>query len=86
LTDSGRGLVIDSAYEIAGASQSFAYELMLKTGRKVQALGQLDCSPGATPRLDNGTPTVDRIVATVKDMLDDREAGPGSDAAMRAFG
>jgi pyruvate/2-oxoglutarate/acetoin dehydrogenase E1 component len=76
LTESGCGLVIDSAYEIAGASQSLAYELMLKTGRPVRALGQLDRSPGASPHLDNGTPTVERIVSAVKDLLTNKNREP----------
>ena len=69
LKRSGRGMVIDSAYELAGASQALAYELMLRTGKPVKAVGQFDRSPGASPRLDNGTPTVDRIVATAKEMI-----------------
>ena len=61
LRRSGRGLVLDSAYEICGASRSMAYELMLKTGCPVQALGMEDRSPGAAVRLENGTPTPERI-------------------------
>jgi len=66
---SGKGLVVDSAYEIAGASQSVAYELMNATGCQVKALGQEDRSPGAAKHLENGTPTVSRIIDTVTAML-----------------
>jgi pyruvate dehydrogenase E1 component beta subunit len=69
LRASGRGIVIDSAYEIAGASRSVAYELMDATGLPVKALGQHDRSPGVIARLANGTPTPERIVATAKAML-----------------
>lgn len=72
LKNSGVGLVIDSAYEIAGASQSIAYELMFATGLPVKALGQFDRSPGTAVRLENGTPTPSRIVETVKDLLKTR--------------
>jgi acetoin:2,6-dichlorophenolindophenol oxidoreductase subunit beta len=63
------GLVIDSAYEIAGANQSIAYDLMLATGAKVKALGQEDRSPGVAARLDNATPSAARIVQVVKDLI-----------------
>lgn len=70
LAASGRAIVIDSAYEIAGASQSIAYDLMHATGRPVKAVGQHDRSPGAAKHLENGTPTVERIVAEVREMLE----------------
>lgn len=69
LKASGRGIVVDSAYEIAGASQSVAYELMHATGCQVKALGQADRSPGAARHLENGTPTVTSIVETVTTIL-----------------
>ena len=69
LEQSGRAMVIDSAYEIAGASRSIAYELMLATGKPVRAVGQFDRSPGVAKRLANGTPTVRSIVETAKSML-----------------
>ena len=73
LKATGLGLVIDSAFEIAGASQSIAYELMWTTGLPVKALGQEDRSPGAAPRLENGTPTPERIAHVVKDLLQTRK-------------
>ncbi len=69
LKQSGCGLVLDSAYEVAGASQSIAYDLMLATGLPVKALGQEDRSPGVAPRLENGTPTPQRIVDAVLGLL-----------------
>ncbi|MBQ26703.1 MAG: hypothetical protein CMH81_00960 [Nitrospiraceae bacterium] len=71
LKASGHGIVVDSAYEIAGASQSVAYELMYATGCPVKAVGQADRSPGVAKRLENGTPTTMRIVDTVEMMLRD---------------
>lgn len=73
LKSTGLGLVVDSAYEIAGASQSIAYELMLSTGLPVKALGQSDRSPGASPRLENGTPTPQKIADTVKNLIRERK-------------
>ncbi len=75
LKASGLGLVVDSAFEIAGASQSIAYQLMFETGIPVKALGQTDRSAGAAPHLENGTPTPERITETVKALLRDREQG-----------
>ena len=69
LKKSGCGLVLDSSYEIAGASQSLAYTLMLESGVRVQAVGQADRSPGAAKHLENGTPKADRIVDTVEKLI-----------------
>ena len=73
LNATGLGLVIDSAFEIAGASQSIAYELMLASGFPVKALGQFDRSSGAAQHLENGTPTPLRIVETVKSLIQVKE-------------
>ena len=69
LERSGRGMVLDSAYEIAGASRSIAYDLMDATGCPVKAVGQLDRSPGVAKHLENGSPSVPRIVESAKAML-----------------
>lgn len=69
LRRTGKGLMLDSAYEVAGAARSIAYELMDSTGARVRALGMADRSPGASRHLENGTPTPERIVAAVKEML-----------------
>jgi acetoin:2,6-dichlorophenolindophenol oxidoreductase subunit beta len=55
------GLVCDSAFEIAGASQSIAYDLMLETGVPVKAVGMFDRSSGVAIALENHTPSGDRI-------------------------
>ncbi len=72
LRASGRGMVIDSAYEIAGASQSIAYNLMKASHVPVLALGQEDRSPGVAKHLENGTPTPQKIVDTVVQFLNER--------------
>lgn len=68
LQDSGRGLVVDSDFEISGASQSIAYELMMATGLPVKALGRYDRSAGAAQHLECGTPTPLQISETVKNI------------------
>ncbi len=60
------GLVLDSDYEIAGASRSLAYELMHKTGARVHALGLEDRVCGVAPHLENITPSPEIIVSAVK--------------------
>ncbi len=72
LMSSGCGLVIDSSYEIAGAQQVLAYELMYRTGKPVKALGMFDRTSGVAPHLENGTPTPERIVETVKKILSEK--------------
>ena len=63
------GLVLDSDYEIAGASRSLAYELMHKTGARVHALGLEDRVCGVAPHLENITPSPETIVSAVKRYL-----------------
>jgi hypothetical protein len=69
LAKSKLGLVIDSDFEIAGPARSIAYELMLASSVPVHALGVEDRTAGFAPHLDNGTPTVDRIVQNVKNLI-----------------
>lgn len=69
LMSSSCGIVIDSGYEICGASQSIAYDLMITSGKPVQAMGQFDRSPGVATYLENGTPKVERIVKAAKKMI-----------------
>jgi len=69
LKESGCGVVIDSAYEICGASQSIAYDLMIATGIPVQAMGQFDRSPGVAKHLENGTPSADRIAESAEKLV-----------------
>lgn len=71
LLQSKKGVVIDPGYEIAGASQSLAYELNQATGYKVMALGLYDRSKCLCPPLQNKTPDAARIFDTVKMLLDE---------------
>ncbi len=63
------GLVVDSDYENSGLAQSIAYKLMLESGQKVYAIGRRDASTGVGQHLENGTPTAQRIVDKVKEIL-----------------
>jgi pyruvate dehydrogenase E1 component beta subunit len=69
LRDTGRGLVIDVAHEIAGASQVIAYELNQAVGVPVKALGLLDKTKCLCPTLQNRYPDAERIVDTVRNMI-----------------
>lgn len=69
LRQSGRGLVIDSSFEIAGAARSIAYDLMTATNCPVRALGQADRSPGVARHLENGTPDAHRIAEAVRELV-----------------
>lgn len=69
LRKSGLGIVIDSDFEIAGASRSIAYELMLEASVPVHALGLEDRTAGFAPHLDNGTPSAEQIATRVKALL-----------------
>jgi len=69
------GIVVDSGFEMAGASQSIAYELMFKTGVPVKALGIYDKSVGVTPETENLTPDGQRIAEVVREMYEERIKG-----------
>lgn len=69
LNQSKLGLVIDSGHEIAGASQSIAYELNQATGHRVKALGLYDKTKCLCPPLQNKAPDANRIYETVKEIL-----------------
>ena len=70
LKKSKMGVVVDSGFEIAGASQSIAYELMLTSGVPVKAMGLYDKSVCVSPPLENRTPSPDRIVEVVKGLVE----------------
>jgi len=72
LRNTKKGIVVDSGYETAGASQSIAYSLMLETGSQVRALGLYDRSVGVTQETENLTPDADRIAAVVRQMCKDK--------------
>ncbi len=63
------GLVIDSDFEIGGPSRSIAYDLMHQSGVPVFALGLEDRSAGVAEALDNPTPTPERIVRAVRELV-----------------
>jgi len=69
LKNSGAGIVIDSGFEIAGASQSIAYELMYASNIPVKSLGLKDHSVCVCPELENSTPSPKRIVKMVEEIL-----------------
>ncbi len=69
LLKSKRGMVIDSGYEIAGASQSIAYSLSQATGCNVRALGLYDKTKCLCPPLQNKAPDAGRIYQAVKEFL-----------------
>ncbi len=66
LRKTGRGLVVDSDFEVCGASRSIAYDLMHASGVPVHALGLEDRSAGFAPALDNPTPPVELILDVIK--------------------
>lgn len=72
LRSSRCGLVVDSDYEIIGASEHIAYKLMEKTGLPVKAFGRCDKSMGIGQHLIHGTPTAERIVDKVIDIIKER--------------
>jgi len=69
LVVSGMGLVVDSDFEISGAAQSIAYELMLATEVPVRALGAQDRSVGVAKHFEYGTPSPSMIADTVRMMV-----------------
>lgn len=69
LANSKMGIVIDAGFEICGASQSMAYELMMETGKKVKSLGLDDRSTSVSENFKNTTPSAEKIVSVVKDLI-----------------
>ena len=68
------GLVLDSDYEISGASRSLAYELMHQTGVPVHALGLEDRVCGVAPHLENITASPEKIATTIKQCIQQKGA------------
>jgi pyruvate/2-oxoglutarate/acetoin dehydrogenase E1 component len=66
LLQTKKGLVIDSSYEITGASRSIAYELNHATGYKISALGLYDKTKCLCPPLQNKYPNAERIYEVIK--------------------
>ncbi|MBN8547711.1 MAG: hypothetical protein J0M12_00200 [Deltaproteobacteria bacterium] len=63
------GLIIDSDFEIAGASRSIAYELMHASGVPVHALGLEDKVCGVATNLENITPSAQKITQRIRDLV-----------------
>ena len=82
LKKTGRGFVIDSDFEIAGASRSIAYELMHATGIPVEAMGLEDRTAGFAPQRDNPSPPVEKIMKRVAALVKKRSPEV-IDAALR---
>lgn len=76
LSQTKLGLVIDSDFEIAGPSRSIAYDLMHQSGAPVFALGLEDRTAGVAASLDNPTPTPERIVRVVREVVRRRQKLP----------
>ena len=72
LRNTRAGIVVDSGFEIAGASESIAYSLMLKTGTPVKALGLRDTSVGVRPGTENRTPDAERITSVIKNLYSEK--------------
>ena len=64
-----RGIVIDAGHEIAGASQSIAYQLTQVTGIPVKALGLEDSTKCLCPPYKNEIPTAEHIAKAVRTIL-----------------
>lgn len=71
LKETKLGLVVDPCFEICGASESIAYELMKKTKIYVEALGAEDKS--VTVKDLNTTPKVQKIIDTIKRLVDEKK-------------
>ena len=69
LKKTGLGVVLDSDFEISGPARSIAHELMLTSSKPVHSLGLEDRTAGFAPDKDNGTPTVDRILAKIRSLI-----------------
>lgn len=63
-----RILIIDSDYPTCGAAEHVAQQLHERTGARVWTLGLEDRVHGFSPDTDNVTPSVERIVAKIKEI------------------
>jgi pyruvate/2-oxoglutarate/acetoin dehydrogenase E1 component len=69
LVRSGNGLVVDAGHEIAGASQSIAYELTRATRMPVKAMGLADATKCLCSPLQNRIPDAERIADAARKLL-----------------
>ena len=63
------GIVIDTDFETCGASQSIAYELMLKTGVRIHGYGLADKVSGVSKDTENLTPSKFEIKDKIKSII-----------------
>tara|TARA_R100001143_G_scaffold63151_1_gene68728 strand:- start:1944 stop:2858 length:915 start_codon:yes stop_codon:yes gene_type:complete len=61
LNESDFGVVIDSDYQICGASEHIAHHLTVKSNRPVFSMGLEDRTAGFASHCDNTTPSAERI-------------------------
>ena len=73
LMQSKAGVVLDPSYELAGTSQSIAYQLMMVSGFPVRACGIFDIPPFFAPQFENKAPEPLRIVEVVKEVLQQKK-------------
>ena len=67
------GLVIDSDYQMNGASESFSYTLMHKYNMPIHALGIEDRACGVSKEGENITPSAAKIAEKVRTLLSQRK-------------
>lgn len=64
-----RVVIADCAYEPCSVAEHLAYRIFTETGAKVRVVGMEPRLSGVAAHLENSTPTPDRIVQAVKEML-----------------
>lgn len=64
-----KGLVVDSGFEICGASQSIAFELTKRTRKYIDALGITDNTKCLCNPLKNMTPSVEEIYMRAMEVI-----------------
>jgi pyruvate/2-oxoglutarate/acetoin dehydrogenase E1 component len=62
------GLVVDTGFETCSAGRDIAYQLMLVTGRRHEALGLKDISAGCMQGTENLTPTTEEIIKKCREL------------------
>ena len=69
LNQCGKGLVIDSDFQNYGVATQIAYDMMIKSNYPVYTLGLEDRTAGFASHCDNLTPSVNRIVERIKEII-----------------
>jgi len=63
------GLVVDTGFETCSAGRDIAYQLMLDTGKRHEAMGLKDISVGCRKDTENLTPTEEEILKKCKALV-----------------